>query len=402
MAHRTLWLALIASSVVLLVSCGGNGDEPGGAPGVSLRRAPVAAHVWLSLLQHVPDAPRTRSQVFMNDIAHIREVFQVPLPGPDDSQESLERYLLTVAGGLGSNMPQPRIREGPFISGLNAYALQTMGNLQKYLAFDIRNVDQTVQAGVPPGRLEIVRGRFDPRATDRALISCSECPEATRKDYRGISFYSWGEDLQTDLRMRLGPPAFDELGRGGRIAVQRDYVFRTVETPGMRALIDAATGGDSLAQVEEYRLLAQGLEELSAYAVLLSDLTQTVKDVTSGLGGSMTAARLEELKQQLLKGPLLEPYQLLATGAGMDSRGQYMAVVLVHEDEAAARSNVTLLRRRVKETASLLTGQPWGERVQEVEVRYQGRVLLAKLRGERAITLWPDFIYQHDPLLLHK
>ena len=94
-------------------------------------------------------------------------------------------------------------------------------------------------------------------------------------DRHGIKFYSWGEDLAVDIKKIYAPPAFDRLGRGGRIAVLDEYVFRTLETRGMKRLIDVSLGRrDSLADVDEFRLLATGLDELNAYSGLLTDMTQ--------------------------------------------------------------------------------------------------------------------------------
>ena len=57
----------------------------------------------------------------------------------------------------------------------------------------------------------------------------------------------------------FAPPAFDRLGRGGRIMVQREYVYRTLMTESMEGLIDARLGErPTLRDVEEFRLLAEG------------------------------------------------------------------------------------------------------------------------------------------------
>ena len=179
--------------------------------------------------------------------------------------------MLALSAGV-----SPRITPGPFISGFTEFAFFQFDR-PRYLAFDIREVDQSVEAELPPGVLEVARGRFDPAATDRAPKACSECPAADLQELQGVTFYSWGEDLQGNLESRFLPPAFDRLGRGGRIAVMDRYVFRTVETPGMNSLIDASSGTRrSLADFEEFRLLAQGMTTLDAYSFLLTDTTHKV------------------------------------------------------------------------------------------------------------------------------
>ena len=131
-------------------------------------------------------------------------------------------------------------------------------------------MDQSIVAAFAlPATLDVIRGRFDPQATDKALESCSECETPSREEYGGVSYYSWGEDYADNLQLRFAPPAFDEIGRGGRIAVLDEYVFRTLGASDMEALIDASLNeGASLADVEEFRLLAGGMSRLGAYTML--------------------------------------------------------------------------------------------------------------------------------------
>ncbi len=131
-------------------------------------------------------------------------------------------------------------------------------NLQ-YLAFDVRNMDQTIVAGPPSSQLDVVRGRFNPQAADKALSACSECPALSREEHKGIPYYSWGEDYAVDTDMIFAPPAFESLGRGGRIAVLDEYVFRTLGTSEMKALIDTSLDQyPSLADVEELAFWLSG------------------------------------------------------------------------------------------------------------------------------------------------
>ena len=58
-------------AILALASCGG---EPS---------------VYEELLGLVPDTPETRSQVFISDYALMRELFDTPLPGPEDSSLAL-------------------------------------------------------------------------------------------------------------------------------------------------------------------------------------------------------------------------------------------------------------------------------------------------------------------------
>ena len=54
-----------------------------------------------------------------------------------------------------------------------------------------------------------------------------------------------------------------------------DYVFRTAEISEMQALIDSSLDiMPSLADAQEYALLAEGITELNLYSVFLSDQAQ--------------------------------------------------------------------------------------------------------------------------------
>ena len=221
-----------------------------------------------------------------------------------------------------------------------------------------------------------------------------------------------------NFRKRISP-GFDRLDRGGRIAVQERYVFRTVETHGIEALIDASLGeSNSLADVEDFQLLANSLYRMNAYSMLLSDETrQWAVDVEGPaniqfdgfLNEYSTPADYEALKN-LLSGelenlPLLRPYQSLGVGVGKDENGTYMAIVLIHANSRLAEQNVEALRRRLKESPTPLRGLSKipSLLVENFDIHNEDRILLAKLYGELdAIALWPRVIFERDALLLYK
>ena len=245
-------------------------DTQTGAPAATL-----ADTAYERLLGTIPDTRELRREVYINDYALVRQMFDIPLPRPGDDEDALaEFYERLPPTGFEGEADDPPVREfgavsffGPF----NQYRNITAENLQ-HLAFDVRRMDQSIVALALPATLDVVRGRFDPQATGKALASCSECEPHSREEYGGVPYYSWGEDYAANPQLRFAPPAFDEIGRGGRIAVLDEYVFRTLGTPDMEALIDASLNeGASLADVEEFRLLAGGMSRLGAYTMLLID-----------------------------------------------------------------------------------------------------------------------------------
>ena len=293
--------------------------------------------VFEELLSKIPDTEGNRQYIIVNDYATAREMFGISLPGQDAGEDELAEYFNALLYSSGAGLTT-----GPFISGLNPQSLPL--DHMKFLAFDARNVDQTVSAGIPPRELEIVRGRFDPNATGRALASCSECPPPDLEKHLDLEFYSWGEDLAIKIISRFSPPAFDSLGRGGRIAVQEGYVFRTVETPGMKAVIQVQKGlRDSLGDVAEFQLVAGGLSELGAFGAFISNQSHS----TETLRQALSQRDFEVIRPELEKFPMLRPYQVFATGIGKDETGRYMALVLVHHDADSATENIEQLKKRI-------------------------------------------------------
>ena len=287
---------------------------PEGYEDFETETGPIAAQAPTSayeeLLALIPDNPNTRSLVFLNDYVLLRRALNVGLPEPDADQEALKSYFESLVTTLREIGVRGR-GEAPFISGYSQYALSTLG-MGQYLALDVRNVHHSAVAGSPPGKLGVMLGDFDPAATDAALKRCAasvpNCGPPLLESHEGITFYSWGADLEADLRSRLGPPAFDHLGRGGRIAVQDSHVFYTVETPGMEGLIEASLGQNpSLLDVKDLQLLAKAMSQLGAHASILSDQTLSVEDgISALLDDYATEEDVERIRRQLSAIPALE------------------------------------------------------------------------------------------------
>ena len=384
------WGIVLLALTAVLAACGSgdDADSPAGAD------APVSeVSIFEALLGVIPDTPDTRKSVMINDYAAVREIFGVPLPGPEAGEEALGEYIIGILGP--ENMSH--LTQGPFITGMSGRA---MGNSRReYLAFDARNVDQSVEAGIVPSKLEVAWGRFDPAATAEALASCPECPPPDMESHNGVPFYSWGGDHQGSLYGRDGPPAFDRLGRGGRIAVSSEYVYRTVETPGMKGLIDSGSGdGRSLADVEEFRLLAQAMSGLGAYAAFFTD--QTHKVSTDPADTPVMAPDFQEkLIGEIGKSSLLLPYLAFATGVGRDGAGRYWAMALVHGDAESAEENGRRLEKRISENPEL---QAWLDGLEEYTHQVEGRVLSAMIRGDGPAARWKSLSLTITPLIPHE
>ena len=346
-----------------------------------------SSQAYLQLLGMIPDTPEMRASVVINDYTMIRHV-GMSLSGPDDVEEDLERIRDQYRSAQW-DVPLV-VAQDVFLGPLNLQDNRSrnleVNQNRRYLAFDYVNMDQSVVAGFPPHTIDLIAGRFDPRLTDEAISACSECPSPSREEHRGIRFYAWGEDYRTDTHRSFSPPAFDSLGRGGRIAVLDSFVIRTLGTSEMESVIDASLNEvPSLADVQEFRVLTDMMHRLGAYIVFLSDEAERFKP-----GPALS----EDM------GPLLRPYEAYAMGAGVDSDGSYMALVLLHSDSKSAEDNVELLRRIMQEEHSVDQKRPWTELVdvERSQVRADGRVLLARLRGKVA-GIWPGLWAVTDSLI---
>ena len=205
------WLAVVTVLAIAVVPSACS-DDPAPAP------ATLADTAYEGLLRTIPDTPELRQQVYINDYALVRQLFDIPLPGPVDDEDALaEFYERPPPTGFAEEADDPPVRGfgaisffGPF----NRYRNITAENLQ-HLAFDVRSMNQSIVALALPATLDVVRGRFDPQATGRALESCSECEPPSREEYGGVSYYSWGEELRRRSATEIRAPGLRRVWQRG-------------------------------------------------------------------------------------------------------------------------------------------------------------------------------------------
>ncbi|MEE8466540.1 MAG: hypothetical protein V3S68_08700 [Dehalococcoidia bacterium] len=408
-SRAIFWGIVVLELATVLAACGG-GDDP--AAPTETSTPPIEVSLFEELLGAIPDTPNTRKSVMINDYAAVRELLGIPPTGQDAELPALLEFYLE---NLGPDYPGIRtyLALGPFISGMGERWWEN--SKREYLAFDGRNVDQTVESGMIPAILEVAWGRFDPAATEQALASCAECPPPELERYNDVPFYSWGPDLAGNIRARNTPPAFDHLGRGGRIAVSSEYVYRTLETPGMMGLIDSRNGdGRTLADVAEFRLLVQAMSAMGVYTAWFGNQTYRISETPDDTDVFAYLAKIEEsqvevfekLKEELGKSTLLLPYLAFSTGAGIDDAGPYMALALVHSDAESAEENERRLRDRISESSRYPELATWNDTLEATTFRVEGRVLSAKMRGEGPASRWRSLAFVPSlpppPLIPHE
>jgi len=384
---------------------------------------------YSKLLATLPDAPEVRQEIFINNYALIREVFAVPLPGSAPFGTAKYKWASAAFGetGLCDDLPDPSECElvyyvaemsslpGPVRDGWLSGLSQVSRNLiqrrddqgvccptQRFLGFDQRNVNQGLLVARGPAAFEVVAGAFDPGATKRAVEGCNACPPPVVSQYGQASLYRWG-DGNVNGRRLFQPPAFDWLGRGSVLWVQSGSVVRTLDISRMQQVVDTTEGrARRVADLDDFQLLAQAMSELGAFYMLLSDVPQSLADFKNGASRNLSGDQRTLTLRLLEAWPLLVSYRALATGLGWDENGFYLALALVHEDDADTLDNRDLFRDRLLQAYSFTTGQPWKQDIVRVDDGVQGRVYMAKLYGLAIAKRWVDWRERGDPLVLHE
>jgi hypothetical protein len=116
--------------------------------------------------------------------------------------------------------------------------------------------------------------------------------------------------------------------------------------------------------------------------------------------------RRQTLVEEIQRPLLLKPYQALATGAGIDEKGYYLALVLLNPSEEVAQENAAILEQRVGEAKSVQGMREWSELIESMEIRSKEQLTLARLYGE-VCMYWSYFnvmgmLGPYEPLLLHE
>jgi hypothetical protein len=172
---------------------------------------------------------------------------------------------------------------------------------------------------------------------------------------------------------------------------------------------------DSLADNEDYRLLAGGLEKLDTVTAFFSSEPQSAanfKEIHKQQLEEMEPETREILLAELENSVKLKPYQALATGAGKDEKGYYLTVALANADEETARQNVKLFEQRLNQSRRVWGprprngGEPWSDFIESMSIESRGRLTLAKVYGP-IVEYWDRFDISspwgpYEPLLLHE
>jgi len=274
---------------------------------------------------------------------------------------------------------------------------------QQTLGFTLKDVDRRIFTGVPPmDYYQAVGGRFSPDEVESAVRTGPGNDILEEVSYQEHKFYRWGTDTDINMSMRSG---LRPGGRGHRLALVDDFIFWVRWTDGIKEMIASYEGSiRSLADNEDYKLLAGGLGELDVVTALFSSGTQSYSYVSETYQAIIddpgNNERQQTFVEEIQREPKLKPYQAFATGAGLDEDGYYLAIVLLNPDEETAEQNKTLLRQRINNSPY------WSDQVRNMEIKSRGRLTIAKLYGSAA-KAWNSFTVMgmmgpYEPLLVHE
>ena len=363
----------LAAAALFAVAVGCSGSQ-------ALPSVDESASPYRALLTLVPDTPVTRDAVFLVDYELIHQFSGLEKPGPGTEPYDVTRHrtLVTDASSRWADNWhfQPWV---PFLAGYHLSDHSLVAGV--VLAFDIRNVRTSAAAGTPEHQLIVMVGDFVPAEINSSLEYCksstSVCAPYDRRSHREVDYYSWNESVRTI-------PFPDLLGRFPRIAVSPTQVLQGFTNDGIELLVDTGLGRhDSLADVEDFILLADAMTELGAAMAVLSDRALSVDAAVEEIRATeeFSESAVRTLKQQQ-SNEALSPFTALAVGIGNDEQGPYMVLALVHANPALATANVAQLSSRIAVGVSFRFDKEWDELIDDIEVRSDGRVLLAKLRGQ--------------------
>ena len=360
----------------------------------ALDREPV--HV--ELLRLIPESAECTEIRFV-DYEAIEETLGISLDRDwpelhqDVDREQVYRRLYRTAAAMSST---------PWLGPFNGFSGHQ--DIYEHLSLDYGDMSHSVVVRhfSNEDSIEIIKGKFDPGLTHDTLMDCSKCEPPDIETHRSARFYIWGDDNETDPRKKLAPPAFDFLGRGGRIAVTGSYVIRTLSTDTMEEAIDAYTGETlSLADVTECRELADIIFGLGATGAVVTTDVDRFDYIDLEERYFIYSSFSEEDIRQSERSTWLRPYNGLAVGSGEDEKGVFNALVLSHSRKSRAERNANLLVEIIKEGNPLFKEDNLDTfDLDDSTIEVEDHILIAKFRGRRLIPrlIYEEFYpYDHAP-----
>jgi hypothetical protein len=214
-------------------------------------------------------------------------------------------------------------------------------------------------------------GELSAKVTNDALGNRDEWPSwatenYTSEDHRGIIIHSWGDCFEEHLQDRKSPPNLDHLGRAIPMAVSDGLLFIGSYPDHLKSMIDTTFNEvDSLADIPEYKMVAQGMNNLGAIGVVIIEEAQT------------------KYIQMLcfISRPRIDNYITVGFGPGMDETGSYIALVAVYENGEDAELGISQMEQKIEAFNTFYDAHEISieNAIYNTEIRRDGRVMMAKL-----------------------
>jgi hypothetical protein len=377
---RGLLAVVLTGILILPTACA----EPEGIPSAT---STVQPNPWLDLLRVIPASGNTTSVTYVQNYAMLA------------ARQQQFPAVAAVPDGM-------RVMQNNRFWNVLRY---NADEWQRNMGFVMADMDQEAFASrIPPvDQYQVLVGRFDRAKIEAALKSDPINDDLQVVTYSGVPYFSAADDGMTlGKRSNLRP-----LGQGLRLSLIDNQMFYTNFTRTMQEMIDAHQDRiQSLADLETYQLLTDGLVRLDAFAGILSSESQAqsrmkefYKDIINDPGEGPGSLIRQTMAKQLQREVFLKPYQAFAVGEGLDENGYYMAVVLLNADQQTANDNAALLEKQIKQS-KVGEDQPWTGIIDSMKITSAGRLTLARLYG-RAAFYWKAFdnlTGGYEPLLMYK
>jgi hypothetical protein len=366
---------------VLLGGCssGDDGDDGGGGgDGLDLEGAAIADVASLPLPPDADDGPVT---VAFGDLAQAAELAGVDLDGADEAGEDEQRDVLNGITGVmydpSGGDDQPMVSSA-VPGAANVERLVDVDEFTEDVGWNLYQVRRFAELQMPPDDVTILRGDFDEDALDEALGEAED----------GV----WTIGTPGEVDVSSTTPA-RPLGEGLLLALDGDRLVVAKTEEGLAAVL----GGDDGPVVGDDPVLSRlagALGDAGAYSGML---------VRGGSGGLLLGEQLSpEQAEAVCEDALPGPFAGVATGI-VDDDGPVFLIAYVTADDEAAEATAEAVEQLVTEGESMLTQEPWSERLTVDEVTSDGNVALARLRpaepGPPAI--WQQILFRKDNLVAH-
>ena len=374
-----------------------------GCDGDNGKTEPVASESnrWLELLRILPENEATLNAVYLQTSEYaglLQEQYPEALVIPGLSENISFRLLAH------NNLP---------LFGQTKY---TDEEWKEVVGFTVSDVTDSIMATNSPVKAyQAVRGNFTAEDIETAAKTGPLQEFLEIKSYEGYEYYSWGEDMGIHLDWRSN---IRRLGRGHRLAYVNGFTLWELWDGGIEEMIDAYNGNiPSLAQNEDYKLLAGELEKMDTVTAFFSANTLSIAEFRERFKDNLEEIERDqpEQVQAFNREPLLKPFLSVTAGAGEDENGSYLVIILLNDDEKTAKDNAGLLTQRLNESIMIpyttnpdMNYKKWtdNDAIQAMGIDSYGRFTRAILYGKVFLN-WDQFNHLgfagvYLPLLLHE